>query len=148
MTPAALRALGDRFDRLRLRHGRNFAIEDLADSLTVGTTKPLDFATPAGQAIVIAVCKAVGGEHWAAIHRELTTGHAKGARITRIRDEACWILSERGFGDAEIGALVNRDRTSVVSSRARFRVRMDKDQLLRRHMERVMGVVGEAQVAA
>lgn len=138
LTPERVRELGELFDRTREQHGRDVAVEALADELAGWTRRRThgepDYADPAAIALVAAVCRAAGGEARARRLFGEVRSPSHETRLVRLRDEVCWVLGEHGFTDSEIGAAVNRERSSVTSARGRFRERMAGSEVLRKRM--------------
>lgn len=147
LTPERVRELGELFDRTREQHGRDVAVEALADELAGWTRRRTHgepgYSDPAAIALVAAVCRAAGGEARAAALFDGVRSQSHEARLVRLRDEACWVLGEHGFTDAEIGAAVNRERSSVTSARGRFRERLAGSEVLRKRMALLLGASRE-----
>jgi chromosomal replication initiation ATPase DnaA len=58
--------------------------------------------------------------------------------LAAAREEAIWMLRQRGLSTLVIGAAMNRDHSTVVYTLAKLRKRMESDELLRERMARAV----------
>ena len=150
MTRAILSALGVRFDSFRAIHGRDNAIADLAAQLAASRPRArAPIATdPAAEALVAQICQELGGANWGRLHKQVSAGTLLTQEVNRARQECAWVLHGFGYSDVEIGALLNRERSTVTCARKVFAKRLAADQILAARMARIVGEKREAAVAA
>ena len=125
-------ALGQ-LDRLRARGDDGATAFQVAmNTFRVLRSSRKGDANGAGDEIVASVA----AHHGVPVKRLIAHGRNNWDPVSKIRDEAAWLMRRAELSYPAIGLSLNRDHTSMIAAVRRFEKRLAQDELLRARMEK------------
>jgi len=99
-------------------------------------TIPAVISRPLAALVEGYVLMLVGANDCHEVLQEMRGGSSRLSYYTRIRDEIAWRARRVGYHPKAIGAVLGRDRTTIIDAIARFEARLATDEVLRARVER------------